>query len=380
MKNAAPAPKPQRMQQIHGQLRKELRERRGQENFIKPLTGKRAMHIARSESAQEYSPVLRGLKGQIRGSQKREGEISNWYSGLANQIGQTQASAAATSAAQEKALTERLAQAGAADTSALAAQAAKNAELAKMLGGPQNSGGQAQAAAGAQALAQQRVSLTAPLSTQRASYQNYLGQRQTSALERGIQAHGAERARRSKIIEDLQAGRKERGQATVKNLNALREAGRDYAIQKQAFGQKTKEFGAEQRENALERAIKAREAAQGHAIDVAKLGQSAAKLGLETRKTNQAARKIRREEREAGGTGTSNRKAMAEARSLYEAGTKDSEGKLTGWPSWGALAAAVAEKSEISSVEARRAVNRLRKHVEAKQKRSKALKKAIPSF
>lgn len=372
----------QRRAQINRQLKRETRERKSQAQFIEGPTAKKARHIAGAEARKEYSPVLRGLKSEVAGSKKREGEISNWYGGLTAQNAAAQSSATATSAAQESALTQRLAQAGSQDSSALAAQASKNAELAKQLGGPTNTAGQAEAAKGAQAVAQQRVALTSPLSAERASYQNYLGQRGVSATERGIEARKAETSRRRKIKEDLRAGKKERGQAVVSNLEKLREGARDYAIQNKAFGQKTKEFGAERQENALERRLKAQEAAQGLAVDKAKLGISEAKLGLEQRKTNQSGRKVKREAREAKqatGKGGVSPKAIAAAHNQYEAGTKDAEGNHTGWNSWGELATAVAKESEVTPAEARAAVNRIKQKVEAKKRKTNAVKKALPS-
>lgn len=366
---------PRRRQQIGRQLKRETRERKGQERFIESPTPKKARHIAGAEANKEYKPVLRGLRSEVAGSNKREGELKDWYGGLTAQNAAAQQSAASTSAAQESALTQRLAQAGSADTSALAAQASKNAELAKLLGGPTNSAGQAEAAKSAQAVAQQRVALASPLSAERASYQNYLGQRGISSTERGIEARKAETSRRRKIKEDLRAGKKERGQATVSNLEKLREGARDYAIQKQAFGAKAKEFGAEQQENAIERAQKARENAADRKVSAFSAGStrisaeaSRRSSRASSRNATTAERKARREARESGGKGGVNRKAIAAARNQYEAGTKDAEGNHVGWNSWGELATAVAKESEITPAEARAAVNRIKKRVESKKR------------
>jgi len=360
-----------RRQQIQRQLKRETREAKGRERFIESPTPKKARHIAGAEANKEYKPILRGLRSEVAGSNKREGELKDWYGGLTAQNAAAQQSAATSAAGQEAALTQRLANASATDSSALGAQAAQNAALAKQLGGPTNTAGQAEVAKGAQAVAQQRVALTSPLSAERASYQNYLGQRGISATERGIEAHKAETSRRRKIKEDLRAGKKERGQAVVGNLEKLREGARDFSIQNKAFGQKGKELSQSAREGALDRRLKAREGAAGRSIDEAKLGISEAKLGLEQRKTNQAGRKVRREAREAkqeNGKGGVNRKAIAAARNQYEAGTKDAEGNHTGWNSWGELATAVSKESEITPAEARAAVNRIKKRVEEKKR------------
>jgi len=367
-----------RRNQISRQLKRETRERKSQERFIASPTAQKARRTARAQANVVYKPVLRGLRSEVAGSKKREGELKDWYGGLTAQNQQAQQSAAASSQASEAALTQRLANASASDSSALQAQASQNANLAKLLGGPTNSAGQAEAAKGAQAVAQQRVALTSPLTAERASYQNYLGQRGVSATERGIEARKSETSRRRKIKEDLRAGKKERGQAVVANLEKLREGARDYAIQKQAFGQKSKESALGARQDAADRRLKAREGAADRSIDVAKLDQGQQKIRNEERKIRQGNRKLRRESREAeqeqGKGGVSN-KAIAAARNQYEAGTKDAEGNHTGWNSWGELATAVAKESEISPAEARAAVNRIKKRVETKEasKRKAAL-------
>lgn len=359
-----------RRQQIQRQLKKQAREAKAQARFIESPTPKKARHIAGAEANKEYKPVLRGLRSEVAGSRKREGELKDWYSGLGAQNQQAQQSAAATSQAAESALTQRLSNASASDSSALQAQASQNASLAKLLGGPTNTAGQAEAAKGAQAVAQQRVALTSPLTAERASYGNYLGQRGVSATERGIEARKAETSRRRKIKEDLRAGKKERGQAVVANLEKLREGARDYAIQKQAFGQKGKELGQSAREAALDRSQKARENAADQRISGAKLGlesrktrTSEAELENETRKTNQAGRKIKKEGKSGGRTPSqvredkhSNRNAATAARTLY---------KAAGSPQWSQkqwtiFVQRVAMEDGIDYPEAQRAVAKLR--------------------
>jgi hypothetical protein len=365
----------QRKQQISRQLKRETRERKSQARFIESPTVKKARHIAGAEANKEYRPTLRGIRSEIAGSKKREGELGSWYGGLTSQIGQAQQNAATSSQAAESALTQRLANASASDQSALKETASKNEALGKLLGTNQVGVSNApSASAGATAIAQQRVALTSPLTAERANYQNYLGQRGVSATERGIEARKAETSRRRKIKEDLRAGEKGRGQAVVSNLEKLREGARDYAIQKQAFGQKGKELAVGSKEAAIERAQKARESAADRGIDRAKVRQTQEKIGLETRKTNQAGKKVRRENREAKqeqGKGGLSKKALAAAHNLAEQGEKNAEtGEYQEWGSWGALATAVAKESEVNPAEARAAVNRIKKRVEGKKRMS----------
>lgn len=373
-----------RRSQIKRQLHRETREQKGRERFVENPMPKKARHIAGAEANKEYRPVLRGLRSEVAGSKKREGELGSWYGGLTSQIGQAQQNAATSSQAAETALTQRLANASASDQTALKEQASKNEALGKLLGTNQVGVSNApSASAGATAIAQQRVALTSPLTAERANYQNYLGQRGVSATERGIEARKAETSRRRKIKEDLRAGKKGRGQAVVSNLEKLREGARDYAIQKQAFGQKGKELAVGSQEAAIERAQKARENAADRAVSRFSAGSTRISAEASKKNANVSARKAKREAREAqreSAKGGVNRKAIAAARNQYEAGTKDAEGNHVGWNSWGELATAVAKESEVTPAEARAAVNRIKKKVEAKNKRSSAVKKAIPGF
>jgi hypothetical protein len=385
-----------RRNQINRQLKRETRERKSQERFIASPTAQKAKRTARAQANVIYKPVLRGLRSEVAGSKKREGELGSWYGGLTSQIGQAQQSAATSSQAAESALTQRLANASASDQTALKETASKNEALGKLLGTNQVGVSNApSASAGATAIAQQRVALTSPLTAERANYQNYLGQRGVSATERGIEARKAETSRRRKIKEDLRAGKKERGQAVVSNLEKLREGARDFAIQKQAFGQKGKELAVSSKEAAIDRAQKARENAADRAVSRFSAGSTRISAEASKKNANLAGRKLKQEEREGKGKGGVSHKAFAAAKSHYETGTtrKIFNKKTEEWEtrdnlpfrSWGELATEVSKESEIDPVEARRAVAVIRKKAEAKEKRlaaknkrSSAVKKALP--
>jgi len=372
-----------RRNQISRQMRRTKQEALGRQRFLEIPTAKKARHIAGAEANKEYRPTLRGIRSEIAGSKKREGELGKWYSGLTAQNQQAQQSAAATAQAQESALTQRLANASASDQSALKETASKNEALGKLLGTSQVGVSNApSASAGATALAQQRVALTSPLTAERASYQNYLGQRGISATERGIEARKAETQRRRKIKEDLRAGKKERGQAAVGNLEKLREGARDYAIQKQAFGQKTKESALGAREAAADRRLKASEGAKDRSIDVAKLGQGQQKIRNEERKIRQTARKIKKEGKSGGLTPTqqrnlkeSNQDASAAVRRTIKA-----NGLPKSAQEWAGLEAIVAKESGVGSRRASEAVKRYKQRAQKSVSPSDAIKKAIPSF
>lgn len=223
---------------VRAQVRQERRKQEAQKRFTEPLTPKRAGHIARAEAGTEYDPVVRSIRGQARGSVKREKDLGDWY----DQEASTQAAAIpvaqAGTASAVAATNARLAAAGQADKADLATIASQNASLASRLGGPVDLAGQQQAAAGDASRAQQAIALNAPLAATGADYVNSLAAKEVATRQRGVEARSAEGTRRRKIQEDLQAAQKQRGQATTKNLQSLREAAEQAQVDRLAFGLK----------------------------------------------------------------------------------------------------------------------------------------------
>lgn len=339
----------QRHAQIRNQLRRENRERKGQARFLEIPTAKKARHTARAEANLAYKPVLRGIRSDIAGSAKREGELKDWYGGLSGQIAQSQKDAAASSQASEAALTQRLANASASDTTNLQDLASKNEATAKLLGGPTNSRGLAEAAAGNTAVAQQRVALTSPLSASRANYQNYLGQRGVSATERGIESVKAETARKRKLKEDLLAGRKERGEKAVEYYEKLRGGARDYSVQQQAFGQQNLDRKQGAREGALDRAqdeTASRRTAQSNVRSNAQ-DERASIRGAKNDGSGGLTASEKRTRRE------SNRSAMAALKRTIRA-----EGLPKDPKEWAGLEVIVAGEDGVNAAQARAAVRR----------------------
>src|SRR5262249_45945206 len=108
-----------RRNQINRALKRDRREQKSRSEFINLPTSQKARRTARAQANVAYRPVLRGLRSEVAGSKKREGELKDWYGGLNAQNQQAQQSAAATSQAAESALTQRLSDASASDSSAL---------------------------------------------------------------------------------------------------------------------------------------------------------------------------------------------------------------------------------------------------------------------
>lgn len=355
-----------RQKQIARQLRQ---ERKAQQNFVKGLTGKRAGQIAKAQSRTEYQPIIRSIRGEARGSAKREKNIGDWYNQLAGQTTQNIATSQQTAANANAAIDKRLADSRAGDQEALSKLATTDAATAKLLGGPTNSAGLAQMAQGNSARNQQEIALTAPTTAQAANYTNYLGQRASSVKERGIEARGNESSRRKKIREDLRSAQKQKGAATVTHMQELRKGERDYQTALRAFPLEKQKLKSEAANTAFDNRISAQNAA------TSARNANTSEYSAHHQNSNKPTRSEQRVERnEKTEKQRTHKNATSSAWTLYEAGN---DGKP--WESWAALTKAVQKEEGVDPVAAKAAVARLKKKVEAKQT-SSAVGKAGPHF
>lgn len=211
------------------------REQKEKQRFVEPLTGKRAMHIAKANANLEYRPIERAIQSEIKGSQKREGEIGQWYGGLDNLIAQQQAAGKASDQAATDAINSQVAGANAQSAEGLQQIAAQNASRATLAGGAASPTLQSTAALGNANLAATRTALNAPTIQAQSSFQKFTGGRRVSAAERGIEARKANASTRRKMMQDKLNARLEKGRAITSGLSKLREGERDYRIQNKAF-------------------------------------------------------------------------------------------------------------------------------------------------
>lgn len=245
------AGKRQRRQRIAAKVQKESRRRLEQQRFTEPLTGKRAGKVARAQAGLEFGPVERQIKSEIRGSAKREGDLGSWYGQLADDYaagGQLAQQAFSTA---EQATNSRLDAASKSAQDTLKGLATDDAAFAALVGGPKNSTGLSQAAEAAAAATRQRATLQAPITAMRAANVASYAPRQNAARMQGIEARQAERDRRRKQQQDVQSLGREKGQATVKNLQTLREQDQTVATQRQALGTKEGYNKALEKQSAL---------------------------------------------------------------------------------------------------------------------------------
>lgn len=359
--------KQQRRAHIRGQIRQERRRHESQKRFREPLTGKRAGKIASAEAGTEYDPVIRSIRGDVRGSAKREGDLGQWHDQLAADTQAAIARAQEAGSAATAATDRRLAAAGTADQGMLASLAAADRDRAALLGAPTNDAGMKEIAAGNAAREQQAIALNAPLEAVTGSFVNELGGRVVATRLRGIESRGKERSRRDKIKEDLRAAKKQKGQATVKNMQGLREGERNYVTANRAFGLDKFNSKVDAAQGARSAATAERNAStsERNAATSERSAGTSAKSAAETRRHN---RVVEKQSGKNGGLTPSQRRdakrtqrnANVTANSLYTAAKK----KPNSADEWAAFVVLVG-KEVGDQVAARKAVAALKQKLQS---------------
>jgi len=325
----------------------------GNTSLTAPLSTPQARHMAGAEARAEYNPTIRAAKQEAAGSRARQKQIGEWFGGLEGQINQA---AQATDASYAQANNALLAHAKAAADAAQASQgqiAQNNLDLTKLTGADPSlttpSLAEGAAAAGQRAISNE--ALAAPILQAGASQAGYLRSTGLNARREGIEQRGLESKRRLKIKEDLTALRKERSQKAVGNFRDIRGEERDYGIQRNAFGLQEKEAAQNARDDAFDNRIAGRNAATSE------------------RNAATSERNAATSEKTAGGRGglTPSEKRQKREGKQNALATVNSLIQANGYPknraSVAELERIVAEESEVSSAEAKWAVQRyMRRH------------------
>jgi hypothetical protein len=362
------------IQQAGSQARQGRAARRGQggsvSSFLQPHTGKAAGRIANAEAGTEFNPAIREGRQQAKGSRKRQADIGHWYSQLAGDYAGSQAAGNTAFKTAQDAVSKQLAEAGARGSGEVSELAGKDASIAALVGGPTNAAGIDQAAQAGAAADRSRAALNAPIATTQAAYLASLGGRRTAARMKGIEARGEESARREKILQDVGAARKEKGQAKVSNMEKIRESDRGYSLEQRKLKQAKKEAAISAQQSAASLAVSqanlAREVREG------KISAQQAQERIEVERTNaktsrrsqQATAKHYKQGAKGGLTASEiqaqkegHQNAVASGHSLVQA---SGHGYPTTPQAWAQLEEAIRAESEVSPAEARAAVARMK--------------------
>lgn len=229
---------------------REGREQTERERFTKGPTPGQARHQAHASANAEYSPAIRGIRGELKSSAAAQKQSTQWY----NQLGSEQAAAAQSELGGANqfatSLTAQLAQANNQNATYLANQQAAVAQQSALTGIPTAASSGQAAAAGANVGAADAVALNAPAlgaAYNQAALTNRLG---LATKERGHEVAGEQITARKAIRQDLQAAQKQKGQAYVGRLAEERESARKNELDKAAFALEGQEAAATQQHNA----------------------------------------------------------------------------------------------------------------------------------
>jgi len=298
----------------------------------------------------------------IRASQRRGKEVGGWFD---NYLAQVNEGRAETQAAYGQAGQEIQGQVGAASaadaasTQVLNAEAAKSAELR---GAPMdNSAAQREAAAGAQRnyLAAAFGGATA---REGANQFGYLTDQKRIGAGQRIASGKEEQRRERSLRKDRQAVRRERGDYATAKRGELQSQGRDYLIQRKAFGLERKEAADDARQAAREAKEKAMDRGYDREQDAIGNRQAQERIGI-SKQGDKAGGRTPAERNDAR-EGQSNANATA-ARLVKSIGRPESPKE------WAELEEAVAKESEVSPSEARKAVARLKGRTANRPKKKK---------
>lgn len=337
-----------------------------------PLTLPKAKRQSHAEAGLRFDPLLRNIRAEMRASHQREQDIGNWYGQLQQTMAQGEQQSAAAAAAARAGLQKQLETAQAGSQANQAAIAGQNADFAKLVGANPAafapSANQAAAAASQRDLAQ--VALSTPIIASGANQAAFLAAQKGNAGRDSIYQRLQESKRGRKMLQDFRSVQGEKGLAQVENLGKLREGERNYHVQQEAFGQKGKQFAAEQ---GLERQ-KLGQAASENAFDRSykeqKLRNEGRKIGHEGK--GGGLTPFQRHEQQRG-----QKSANVTARSLYAAAKHKPETPAQ----WSAFVILVAKEAEgADQVAAKKAVEKLRRRVQRRTGGIKAIKKAVTGF
>lgn len=380
-----------RLQQIQGVGAKVRRGRSGGGSvgqFLGLHTGRQAGRLANAQAGTEYNPEIRNLRSQAAGSRQRAKDIKSMFGQLAGEYGKAQEQGNEAFKTQQDAVAKQLAEASERSKTSQQDLASRDESFAKLVGGPVDTQGQARIAAAGAAAERARVTFSQLPAAEQANFLASLGGQRTAARLQGIEARKTESDRRTKILNDLAALRKEKGQARVANTEKIRESDRGYAMEQRKMRQAQREAAIQAQQAAASLAVSkanlAREIQEGR-ISAAqaqqKLNREAAEIPLKRRKTRaeiKSANALAQERRRLGRGGLTPKEqrsakeglhnAAVEAKNLYTAAKKPPKTAA----GWAAFAHLVAELSEINPTEATRAVAHLRKQVNAERAAKRA--------
>lgn len=341
-----------------------------------PKTERGAMRQAFKETRPEYLPVKRQLRGEMKASNRRVGEIGSWFDAYLKEVAGGQAAtqqAYADAATQTGGMLSQASAVDSANTQRLNQEASQSAALRGQTAPTAEFTGRANAA---QAQRNYLGAAMGGVNAQRGANQYaYLTEQKRIGAGQKVKSMMDERSRGRSIAKDLLAAKKEQGAQASKNLRENREGVREYMLKVRAFTDPEPYDEALKEQSRLNyKGDVASSRAQERAAELyAGAEHDTADATRESANTYSKGKggKQKREAKEA------RQNAWVTAKSLFEKGPK---GKGSVWASWAALETRLRRESEITPKDAHWAVKELKKKVQKEEAVNRAADKVKPSW
>lgn len=223
-----------------------------------PRSPKEIRRETRADTNLKYRPLERAIGADIRASDRRVGEVGDWWQNYLDTVSEGRSE---TQAAYQQAGAEGTAQidaASAADatrTDALQAEAAKSAELRGAPPSTDLAGREAAAQAQRNYLAAAQGGATAQMG---ANQYAYLTDQKRIGMGQSIASRKEEQRRGRTFRKDRRDVRRDRGESAAAKRGELLDKEREYQIQRGAFGLDKQKAAADEREGAADRAQRER--------------------------------------------------------------------------------------------------------------------------
>jgi hypothetical protein len=333
-----------------------------QQRVTEPLTYKEIRKQTRAATNLKFRPLERKEGAELRASNRRVHEVGDWWNNYLDQINQGRSETQAAYSAADAASQAQMGQASAIDnanTQRLSEEAAKSAALR----GAAPSNAPAEREAAAQAARNYLAGAESNTTRQLGANQfGYLTDQKRIGAGQSIASRKEEQRRGQSIRQDQKATAGERGEYAASKRGELRDKAVEEMVQKRAFGLERKKTSQEAKTARLEAQVAAEERGEKRHQQGIENRQKQRELSQEDKKIRNE-RGMTRSERNAAREGQHN--ANATAASLYKTGKGKNHEE---WQSWEELEKFVRRESEVSPTEARKAVTRLKKKVQAEER------------
>lgn len=336
------------------------------EQFLGPHNGRQAGAAANAEAGAEFNPGIRQIRGQVKGSSKREQDVGSWYRQLAADYGAAEQAGSAALKSTQDATARQLAEASSRAGAEQAELAAGDAKTSALLGSDlKDTAGLSKIAMAGSAAERSRVAINAPAAQEQANFIGRVGQDKAASTLRGIEARKEERDRRDKLLSDLEGARKDKGAARVAAKEKIRESDRSYSSDLKQMALATKEARSAEQQAAADQTLAQIESRRQAEQDAISTRQEQERISISRRNAKTGERSQRASARgdKGGLTPTQRRAAKREqkgavitAANLYKAAKKPPKTAAQ----WAAFVQLVAAEEGIDPVAAQGAVEKLR--------------------